>query len=174
MMAGPFYFDAANKRGPLQGGKPVSITREQFEECCCEDVEPCEHCDAGTTPEEIAVTVAGMAAGSSVPCADCANLDDTYVIGRPDAEGAPCLYEETFLADICGWPDAPLLVRIEIRDDEVYGYLQVFYGTLRFDAWYSAALAAPYDCAFDGLVLSLVQRLTAYCLLPDSITISAV
>jgi hypothetical protein len=63
--------------------------------CCCS---PCTICASGTTtPEQVQVTIAGLANGA---CLSCASLHGTYILERTSSVLLPCRWEESS-AKVC-------------------------------------------------------------------------
>ena len=69
-----FYWNKTAGKFPGHGGKPVLITQQEFEDCCCGSDEPCVDC--GETPSgDAIVTVTG---DCNDPTGQCAGAAQTY------------------------------------------------------------------------------------------------
>lgn len=79
-ITGPFYWNKTGGTFPSQGGVPVLIGEDAFEECCCSIyVQGCLACEDGLAPHEFSVTFTGLERTGAGTC-PCELLNDTFVV----------------------------------------------------------------------------------------------
>lgn len=122
--------------------------------CCCGE---CAACDAGYGPQQIQVTVAGIAEEAPPDCGNCDDLNGDYILTListdPPAGDPACQWRLEF-DNICGDTQADLIVQRVGADVNVLFTLSgLGTFTYEFEATYSSV--SSIDCDFVAEVLNM-------------------
>ena len=95
-------------------GSPKKLTAGEAECECCPEGEQCEFCNTGKTPQQLEMTVGGVANAS---CGNCGTYNGVFVLQQV-SEAKPCLWCYTFTPDPC--PSWALIHQVYLASGAVW------------------------------------------------------